>query len=427
MADELMIEREKLKLTKEEEEAADYKEEIPKERKEEIALSLFGKFLTPSTFSTKAMKTVMQAVWRPSRGMVVKELDKNLFLFQFFLKKDKDFALDEGPWAFNGHLLIKKEWTGIEQLSDIVFDKTGFWVKAYDVRAVRKTRAFARFLGDKVGTFLRCDDNELLGTEKALCFRAEVDVLKPLRRGIMVKIDGKALWIKFKYLKLPDFCYGCEVLGHTVKTKRSKMEMETILVQLGDYHCAFVDARGRSGGLALLWDKNLELTVVSYSSRHINATLKWHNQDPLWRFTRVYGWLKNQQKHRTGEMIADLKTHMDLPWLVGGDLNEIFYHSEKAGRPPRAQTHIDAFRDACLDNDLHDLGFSGCEFTWCNKREGAEVVEGCLDRFCPSTEWSIQFPGAQVQHMDSYISDHPPILLRCKPRNQEVTGRGSRF
>ncbi|KAJ8440217.1 hypothetical protein Cgig2_023982 [Carnegiea gigantea] len=217
MADELMIEWEKLKLTKEEEEAADYEEEIAEERKEEIALSLLGKFLTPNTFSTKAMKTAMQVVWRPSRGMVVKELDKNLFLFQFFLKKDKDFALDKGPWAFDGHLLIMKEWTGTAQLLDIVFDKTGFWVKAYDVPAVRQTRVFAKFLGDKVGTFLRCDDNELLGTEKALCFRAEVDVLKSLQRGVMVKIDGMALWIKFKYSKLPDFCYGCGVLGHTLK------------------------------------------------------------------------------------------------------------------------------------------------------------------------------------------------------------------
>jgi len=25
------------------------------------------------------------------------------------------------------------------------------------------------------------------------------------------------IWIKFKYLKLPDFCYGCGVLGHTLK------------------------------------------------------------------------------------------------------------------------------------------------------------------------------------------------------------------
>lgn len=104
-----MIEWEKLKLTKEEEETVEFEEEIFEDRKAEIALSILGKFLTPNTFSIKAMKTVMQTVWKPSRGMVVKELDKNLFLFQFFLQKDKEFALSEGPWAFDGHLLITKE------------------------------------------------------------------------------------------------------------------------------------------------------------------------------------------------------------------------------------------------------------------------------------------------------------------------------
>ena len=118
-------------------------------------------------------------------------------------------------------------------------------------------------------------------------------------------------------------------------------------------------------------------------------------------------------------MIADLKTHMDLPWLVGGDLNEIFYHSEKAGDPSRGQAHIDAFRDAFLDNNLHDLGFLGYDYTWCNKQEGEAVVEECLDRFCASTECSLHFPEAQVQHLDSDISYHLPIQLRSKPRNKD--------
>jgi len=86
-----------------------------------------------------------------------------------------------------------------------------------------------------------------------------------------------------------------------------------MLDQLGDYYGFFVDARGRSGGLALLWDKHLALTVLSHSFHHINTTLQWHTHDPVWRFTGVYGWPENEHKHRTGEMIADLKTHMDLP------------------------------------------------------------------------------------------------------------------
>ncbi|KAJ8447861.1 hypothetical protein Cgig2_011996 [Carnegiea gigantea] len=118
MVDELTIEWEKLKLTKEEEAAVEYEEEIHEERKAEVALSLLGKFLV------KAMKTVMQTIWKPLMGMV---------------------------------------------------------------KAHHQTKAFPKFLGDKVGTFVKCDEDEMLGMDKALCFRAEVAVFKPLRRGVMVK------------------------------------------------------------------------------------------------------------------------------------------------------------------------------------------------------------------------------------------------
>ena len=45
----------------------------------------------------------------------------------------------------------------------------------------------------------------------------------------------------------------------------------------------------------------------------------------------LYGWHEKQFKLHMGELVADLKTRSALLWLVEGDLNEIFYHSEKKG------------------------------------------------------------------------------------------------
>jgi len=56
--------------------------------------------------------------------------------------------------------------------------------------------------------------------------------------------------------------------------------MEEITKFLGDFYGVFVEARGRAGGLALLWDKRTDLTVMSYSSHHIDSTIKWHTQNP---------------------------------------------------------------------------------------------------------------------------------------------------
>lgn len=166
-------------------------------------------------------------------------------------------------------------------------------------------------------------------------------------------------------------CFNCRGLGRTqagkdlrgllrklrpklvflLETKKSVLDMESIKVELGDFLGTYVDARGRSGGLALLWDRFVNLNFLSSLFHHIDVAVQWCGDDPWWRFTGVYGWADMELKLRTGEMIKDLKTHSDLPWLVGGDLNEIFYHSEKMGDPPKSQGLIDAFRDSFLDCD----------------------------------------------------------------------------
>jgi len=195
--------------------------------------------------------------------------------------------------------------------------------------------------------------------------------------------------------------------------------MQGVLKLFPTYFGVFVDARGRAGGLGLLWDKKVTLTLLSYSLHHMDAIVQLEGTGDTWRFTGMYGWAEAQYKGRTGEMIADLKTHVDLPWLVGGDLNEIFYHSEKRGGPPKTQTHIDSFRDAFVENGLFDLGYTGYDYTWCRRQDGTVVVEERLDRFFATVEWSLCFPEASVLHIDSDISYHLPILLKCYKRKPQ--------
>jgi len=99
----------RLKLTEVEEEVAVFEEEGPLKKAEEIELSLIGKLLTTQNFNGKVMKTVFKNIWKPSKGMIVCEMDENLFLFRFFSKKDKDYVLKEGTWAFDRYILLLKE------------------------------------------------------------------------------------------------------------------------------------------------------------------------------------------------------------------------------------------------------------------------------------------------------------------------------
>lgn len=54
--------------------------------------------------------------------------------------------------------------------------------------------------------------------DKYCRLRVNLDVTKPLRRGIFVSTDEEdKLWIAFKYENLPDFCFCCGKMGHGFK------------------------------------------------------------------------------------------------------------------------------------------------------------------------------------------------------------------
>ncbi|KAJ8428057.1 hypothetical protein Cgig2_023451 [Carnegiea gigantea] len=132
------------------------------------------------------MKNALISIWKPSKGLVVRDLDNNLFLFQFFSAADK---------------------------------------------------------------------------KDSLYFRVDMDVDRPLCREVSVKMDGKPMWIKIKYVKLPKFCYGCGRLG-------------------------------RAGGLGLLWEANVGVALLSYSLHCMAAIVQLDGESQEWRFTGVYRWLK---------------------------------------------------------------------------------------------------------------------------------------
>jgi len=154
MADGLEEAWKKMSLTEEDAQVLDFDEETPAKKTEEIEPSLVGKLMTEGNFNVRTMKNV----WKPSKGLVIRDLDVNLFVFQFFLHADRAYVFNEGPWAFDGNLLLLKEWTGLDQPSEIQFTSVRFWVKVYDVPAMRQTKKYEEFIGSQIGTFVNYED-----------------------------------------------------------------------------------------------------------------------------------------------------------------------------------------------------------------------------------------------------------------------------
>ncbi|KAJ8431052.1 hypothetical protein Cgig2_005401 [Carnegiea gigantea] len=151
------------------------------------------------------------------------------------------------------------------------------------------------------------------------------------------------------------------------ETKRSVKDMTVVIRKLKNYDGITVDARG----VAMLWSKGLDVTLLSMSLNHVDISVKGVGAMHEWHFTGIYGWPESHSKMHTCSMLRNLHSHCNLPWLVGGDLNEIWYNYEKNGGPDKPQSLLDNFREAFDNCRLYDLGFQGYEFTWWNRRDGA--------------------------------------------------------
>ncbi|XP_042027203.1 uncharacterized protein LOC121774382 [Salvia splendens] len=80
------------------------------------------------------------------------------------------------------------------------------------------------------------------------------------------------------------------------------------------------------------------------------------------------------------------------------------------------------FAEAIEDCRLLDPGFDGADFTWAKNG----LFER-LDRILLSETWSRMFDATRVTNLPRISSDHGPILVRCKMRNNHIGGRAFRF
>ena len=92
------------------------------------------------------MKTIFKNIWKPSKGVIIRYLDKNLSPFRFSPVANKAHVLNEGLWPFDGNILLLIELRGLKQPLEVEFTKGRFWVKAMDVPPLKQTTSFAKVL-----------------------------------------------------------------------------------------------------------------------------------------------------------------------------------------------------------------------------------------------------------------------------------------
>ncbi|KAL0352330.1 UNVERIFIED_CONTAM: hypothetical protein Scaly_1621700 [Sesamum calycinum] len=190
---------------------------------------------------------------------------------------------------------------------------------------------------------------------------------KPISSGLMQTVSKKQ--------HLVDENFDEDFVTQGPKTKCSPSHIE-YLKRKFDMHGICVPSRGKSGGFALLWPKQVYF-LQSFSHHHIDVSIQLVDSPLWWRFTGLYGEPDTGQREITWNLLSRLHDQSRRAWLCAGDFIEILDQSEKFGGPPRPIWQIRKFREALDQCDLVDLGFTGTPFTWCNRHSLLSVVSVC--------------------------------------------------
>ncbi|KAF7114634.1 hypothetical protein RHSIM_RhsimUnG0081000 [Rhododendron simsii] len=167
----------------------------------------------------------------------------------------------------------------------------------------------------------------------------------------------------------------------------------------------FPEPEGLAGGLALWWNKDVDIEVEGSSKNLIQTVVSESGNQKIWAASFVYGSPSRAGRPQVWDELKSIARGEILPWLCIGDFNEILSVDDKIGV---------------------GLEFKGPTFTWRNKRSDGNFIMERLDMAFANSKWRELFDQAMVFIEAAVGSDHNPIILNTEfPLNK--VGKPFRF
>ncbi|XP_073271467.1 uncharacterized protein [Primulina huaijiensis] len=118
---------------------------------------LVGRFLQTKHIHFQSMQNRMAEIWRPVKGVFVREIGDQRYLFHFFHEFDMEWALEGGPWTYDNQLLILKHLKQGDVPTQVDLYTIPFWIQIYELPVGYISEAIGKQLGDFAGRFITYD------------------------------------------------------------------------------------------------------------------------------------------------------------------------------------------------------------------------------------------------------------------------------
>jgi hypothetical protein len=185
------------------------------EAKKQSNNCLIGKIWAGKRMNKEGFITVFKRIWRTEEEVIFKEIQPNVWMFEFKLEADKVKVMEGRPWSFDRFILALSDFDGSIPSSQWNFTTSPFWIQIHDLPLICMTKTIGSKIGHSLGVLETVDiAGEGVEWGSVMRIRVLIDIQKPLERGRSLTIAGKAQWVSFKYENLPVFCFNCGRIVH---------------------------------------------------------------------------------------------------------------------------------------------------------------------------------------------------------------------
>lgn len=142
--------------------------------------------------------------------------------------EERNRVLQKRPWCFDNQVMVIQPWRPHLRGKDPSFHKVQIWVHIHGL----PNHWISKEVGWKLDKLLYKCLNVIYpehgGKEgKILKLLVDFKLDKTILRGTKIKLEGKIVWVDFKYELLSTFCFYCGILGYSEKGCEQKVDDST--------------------------------------------------------------------------------------------------------------------------------------------------------------------------------------------------------
>ncbi|CAM9000682.1 unnamed protein product [Rhodiola kirilowii] len=198
--------------------AVSVRKEVRQRAEEAYRWAVVLRLSTEKAFNAPALMDAMTAAWKMKNCPLYREMFGNRIVVKLRNEEEQNRILEGGPWTFMGWAVLVEKWIQGKTPLDYISMKLRIWIQIHnfpmELREGSAPCELAELAGRVVKDELQ-DNNKVVQRRRCDRFRIEIDVDKPIMRGVYLKeTNMEYTWIDFKYERLPNLCCKCGRMNH---------------------------------------------------------------------------------------------------------------------------------------------------------------------------------------------------------------------